>query len=250
MLARHAAADGALPVVMLQHAVESQMVEFVAENFQRFAPDVLSRLQQRTENAPPQHNVSHALEFERKAHGEWLIGRVQAALAGSDGDESKVLVAVRELFHQRLGWDRKFTDEIIQAAGGTSAGMIAYTKEVIPAYDVMRNMAAASPENLVADAERTIMLIQQNSNLLVRAMTLNVCRARSRELETLARLAMLQAGVAYKKNGPAGLKTVRDPFGDGPFEMCPVDRGLELRSKLIQFGLNGSLVFVEKDVSH
>ena len=127
--------------------------------------------------------------------------------------------------------------------------MIAYIKEAIPAFDVMQKIAVASPENLAAETENAAKLVEGNSNLVVEGFVPNVANARKRELETLARLAMLKAAVAYRQNGVGGLQSVRDPYGDGPFESHRVERGLELRSKLSQFGLNGSLVFAEKENS-
>jgi len=47
-----------------------------------------------------------------------------------------------------------------------------------------------------------------------------------------ARLALFKAAVAVARGGPAALKDVKDPFGDGPFAYKAADGGFELTSKL------------------
>jgi hypothetical protein len=47
-----------------------------------------------------------------------------------------------------------------------------------------------------------------------------------------ARVAMLQAAIKVVQDGPEQLKTIKDPFGDGPFKHCPFDGGFELESSL------------------
>jgi hypothetical protein len=44
-------------------------------------------------------------------------------------------------------------------------------------------------------------------------------------------MAMLLAGIAFVEGGEAKLKTIKDPFGTGPFEYRALDKGFELKSK-------------------
>ena len=53
------------------------------------------------------------------------------------------------------------------------------------------------------------------------------------ERRTLTRMALLKAAVAVVLGGPDRLKEIQDPFGDGPFEYQALDKGFELKSKLI-----------------
>jgi len=62
---------------------------------------------------------------------------------------------------------------------------------------------------------------------------------------------MVRAAVEYKLHGEAGLKSVMDPFGNGPFafqrfEFKGVDRGFELKSAYAGAGAPFVLIFVEK----
>ncbi len=53
------------------------------------------------------------------------------------------------------------------------------------------------------------------------------------ERRTLTRMALLKSAVAVVLGGPNRLKDIPDPFGDGPFEYRALDKGFELKSKLI-----------------
>ena len=60
-------------------------------------------------------------------------------------------------------------------------------------------------------------------------------RPRRKEFRIQAEQAMVRAAVEYKLHGEAGLKSVMDPFGNGPFAFQRfvfegVDRGFELKS--------------------
>jgi hypothetical protein len=48
-----------------------------------------------------------------------------------------------------------------------------------------------------------------------------------------ARMELLKAASAVVRGGPEALKSIKDPFGDGPFEYRPMDKGFELRSNLL-----------------
>jgi hypothetical protein len=55
--------------------------------------------------------------------------------------------------------------------------------------------------------------------------------ARVRRYET--QMALFKAALAVVKGGPDKLKDIEDPFGNGPFEFRALDRGFELKSKLL-----------------
>jgi hypothetical protein len=64
---------------------------------------------------------------------------------------------------------------------------------------------------------------------------------------------MVRAAVEYKLHGESGLKSVVDPFGNGPFAFQRfvfegVDRGFELKSAYPwPLGVPYALIFVEKE---
>ena len=246
ILGRNIGVNGDLVSVMIQAGFERDLVEFVGENCFRFTPETLAMLSKGIEDSPERNNVSQAISTEKIGFADWIIRQEEGLRVAAGGDEQKALAAITELLRSCVADE---AEKIVQAAGNTSAGVIAYTRGVIPVYGILQSLASASPQNLAGETKQAATLIEGSTNLLARLMIPNVGKARGREIETLARLAMLRAAVAYRHRGMAGLNSVRDPFGDGPFELHRVEGGFELRSKLNQFGLDGQLVFVEKDTS-
>ena len=55
-------------------------------------------------------------------------------------------------------------------------------------------------------------------------------------------MALFQAALAVVRGGPDKLKEIKDPFGDGPFEYRALDKGFELKSKLLASGKPVTLV--------
>jgi hypothetical protein len=75
---------------------------------------------------------------------------------------------------------------------------------------------------------------------------------RAREFGVQAQQAMVHAAVEYKLHGEAGLKSVMDPFGNGPFAFRRfvfkgVDRGFELKSAYAGADAPFVMIFVEKE---
>jgi len=94
--------------------------------------------------------------------------------------------------------------------------------------------------------------VQRSSNPLVSLTFPAIWKARTKEFTILAELAMVRAAVEYKLHGDAGLQSVTDPCGQGPFGFerfvfQGVDRGFELKSAYDGRGFPEVLIFVEKD---
>ncbi len=55
----------------------------------------------------------------------------------------------------------------------------------------------------------------------------------ARERRNRTQMALFKAAVAVVQDGPNQLRSINDPFGDGPFEFRSLDKGFELKSKLV-----------------
>ena len=53
------------------------------------------------------------------------------------------------------------------------------------------------------------------------------------ERRNQTQMALFKAAIAVVQGGPDRLKDIKDPFGDGPFEYRALDKGFELKSKLL-----------------
>ena len=107
----------------------------------------------------------------------------------------------------------------------------------------MEKVAAAPYDQVAQRTEEFAAIKESSTNLLATYLIPNVTRARSKELEAIARLAMLQAAIAYKTGGDAAFRRIQDPFGEGPFERNGGDDRFELRSKLAVQNAKASMDF-------
>jgi hypothetical protein len=241
VLARHAAVDVTLATVMAQCEVESRVIEFLARHFGQFSTDQMTRFVEELRAAPPRVGVAQAVHTE---HGgtRWIVREIQRAQLRTPGDEAQAILRARECLDV-LG-ATAWVDETIAAAGGTAAGLLAYIGQTEPYYEMLQRIAVATPAELQIQAATIITAIEMSTNLVVQRVIPNVERVRRREMETLARLAMLESASAYQHEGQTGLQSVLDPFGKGPLVFHPTDGGFELRSSLADHGYSGSLVFL------
>jgi hypothetical protein len=77
-------------------------------------------------------------------------------------------------------------------------------------------------------------------------------KCRPKEFAASADLAMVQAAIQYKLHGEAGLQSVANPLGHGPFGFQRflfdgVDRGFELGADYAGVGYPEVFIFVETD---
>jgi len=53
------------------------------------------------------------------------------------------------------------------------------------------------------------------------------------ERRNQTQMALFKAALVVVQGGPDKLREIKDPFGDGPFEYRALDKGFELKSKLL-----------------
>jgi len=152
----------------------------------------------------------------------------------------KAILRIRDVLVDWIGPD---ADQAIAAAGGNSTGMVAYIAETRAYYDLLQRAAIAGPDDLKIEAKKVAGAVEGSTNVIVQRILPNVERARRREMEALAQLAMLEAALAYVQRGDVGLQSIPDPFGHGAFAFLRREGGFELRSKLADHGYRGNALF-------
>jgi hypothetical protein len=175
------------------------------------------------------------------------------------GDEAKVMKGIRELLAGALeapeGQEQALPDStwerLTQAAGGTSAGVVRLMQELEPYQQQLAVVLALPHGEYEGRMEQLMAEIQRSPNPLLSLLFPAWEKVRPRELMGLMNLAMVRAAVEFKLHGQAGLQTVTDPWGQGPFEFRRfvfegVDRGFELKSACRRNGWPEVLIFVEK----
>jgi hypothetical protein len=108
---------------------------------------------------------------------------------------------------------------------------IAMTEKLLPVYDELEKVLALSDNEFDAKYPE-FQKKAEAANALAGVLLPALDKVRAKERRNRARLAMLLAAIAVVEGGPEKLKSIRDPFGDGPFEYRKLEQGFELTSKL------------------
>ncbi|HXT41431.1 MAG TPA: hypothetical protein VN887_15605 [Candidatus Angelobacter sp.] len=259
-LARNSSRDGTLIAALVQIAMENILCAAVAENYYQFSPETLKQLADGFDAAPPRGTVAACIPTEQTFFHDWLLRKIQELQKENPSDDAKVMAGIHELVTGMVGSGEGETNQaqtdlwgkVNRAAGGTSEGVVKLLREMVPLYQRLAVIMAA-PEREYEDSIKGFTAeIQNSANPLVAEMFPAVQKCRPKEFGTLAILDMVRAAVQYKLNGEPGLKSVNDPYGQGPFAFERfvfegVDRGFQLKSVYDGRGYLETLIFVEKD---
>ncbi|MDB6032873.1 MAG: hypothetical protein JWM16_3211 [Verrucomicrobiales bacterium] len=261
-LGRNSSRDGTLIAALVQMAVENIVCSTVAENYFQLPPETLKQLSDAIEAAPTRGTVATSIGTEEKSFFlGWFDKKVEKLQKENPGNETKVLAGIKELFSplepsnegdappstEPSVWERT-----LKAAGGTVDGILKLAQEMPPLYTRLAAVMALPQPEYEVQVKQFYAEVAASKNPLVPAMLAPLEKCRDKEFVTLAQLAMVHAAVEFKLHGQAGLKTVPDPCGNGPFAFERfvfegVDRGFQLRSAYKGRGYPVVMIFVEKD---
>lgn len=251
-LARNISRDGTLIGALVQIAMESITTWNVAENFGRFSPETLEQLVADLDAAPARGTLAAAVTNEASLSRQWLVGTIEGLRQAYPGDDAKVMAKLRGMFkdmRSKEDTEPDPWDKFLQTSGVSSESVLNVVREAESLNQrLMVAMTLPLPE--FQSQEKALEAgIQNFSNPLASSFPA-ILRARRKEARSLVTLAMVRAAVEYKLHGSAGLQSVNDPAGSGPFGFRRfvfegVDRGFQLTSVLDAGGFAESLVFVE-----
>lgn len=255
-MGRNGSRDNSLIAVLVQIASENIVCCTVAENFGRFSPETLKQLADGFDAAPARGTVANSIAMvETQVFPDWAEARVLELRRQYPDNDAKVLDSFRSLF-ETLGDNGQIDTntwlKIVKAAGGTSDGFLILVRDMKPMYVRFAAIATLPLSEFDEQEKQFYADVHKSANPLYDALFPALRPARTKEFATLAELAMVRAAVEYRLHGEAGLKSVMDPFGNGPFEFHHfvfegVDRGFELKSAYAGRGFPEVLIFVEKD---
>jgi hypothetical protein len=255
-LARNGSRDNSLIAVLVQFASEAIVNSTVAANFGKFSPETLKQLVDGFDAAPARGTVANAIATtEQLCFSGWVETRILELRKEYSGNDAKVLDSFRGVFEDSGDGGQPDTNtwsKIVAAAGGTSDGFLKLLREMKPMYARAAAIAGLPPAKFDEQMKLFNADVRKSSNPLVQAVIPDFTKAGAREFATLTDQAMVRAAVEYKLHGEAGLQSVKDPYGHGPFEFQRfvfdgVDRGFELKSAYAGRGYPEAMIFVEKD---
>ncbi len=255
-MGRNTSRDGSLISVLVQIAMESIVCSTVAENYYRFSPETLKQLAEGMDAAPARGTMAAAMAFEKSCFHGWLLNRILELQKENPGNDAKAMEMVRSVFDYEGGdsgqkepspWPK-----ILAASGGTSEGVVKLLRDMETFYDRITAIMSVPVSSYEEQIKQFDADVQSSPNPLVAALLPALEKARTKEFTVQAALAMVRAAVEYKLHGDAGLQSVTDPCGTGPFGFQRfvfegVDRGFELKSAYDGRGYPEVLIFVEKE---
>jgi len=257
VLGRNLTRDGTTISALVQFAIENIIGSIIAENFFQWQPDTLRQIADGLDASPARGTIAQSLAVEKTSFCDWLLRKIRQLQQENPGNDAKVLEKVREVFDLAAGSteegeDKGFPDRVLAAAGGKVDRLLALVQEMAPLYDKAAALEALPPAEFEPQIKQFMTFISTHPNPLVRKFFPFLEPCRTKEFAAQAKLAMVRAGIEYKLRGNAGLQSVTDPFGNGPFSLRRFvldgqDRGFELKSDYHGRGFDEVLIFVEKD---
>ena len=253
-LGRNISRDGTLISTLVQLAVEVMDCATLAGNFGQFTPETLKEVVEGLEAEPHRGALAACLRTERAVCQDWMRNRILELQKASPGDDAKVMESIRELLQNYsyesdlVGTNLWDWERLRQAAGGTSAGVLKLVQDQDPVWEKLA-VILALPYPQCEDQMK--QLIRESPNPLVSLFVPAWEKSLRRDFKSHVWLAMVRAAVEYKLRGEAGLMSVSDPGGHGPFTFQRfvfegVDRGFKLKSAYTGSGFQETLIFVEK----
>jgi hypothetical protein len=266
-LARNVSRDGTLISALVQIASEAIDCCTVAENFGRFSPESLKQLVDGID-AVPAGTVAACVPTEQAVFDQWVLRKIAELQKANPGNEAKVMAAIHELLAGVLdpqdGQPRitlnpdpeqtnNWWESLSQAAGGTSEGVVKLVRDAESLDEKLAAILALPHGDYESRIKEFKAQIEQSPNPYFSRTLQQWERARRREFRVQLSLAMVRTAVEYKLHGEAGLQSVADPCGQGPFAFKRfvfegVDRGFELSSP---FDAGNpwpeAMIFVEKE---
>jgi hypothetical protein len=255
VLGRNIASHPILIGALVQDAMESITYSTVAEHFSEFSPESLKQFVDGFDAAPARHTMADCMPSEKSMY-DWLLRTIQELQKAYPNNDAKVMAGFRESGYAGLvdfTGDTNFWQQITVASGRTGEGLLKLAREMEPLFPrLTKIMALPQPEyevqlkQLLADTRES-----QNPFSIDYLLLWQKIHFRLPEFRAQAQLAMVHAAAEYKLHGESGLKTVMDPFGNGPFGFqrfvfkC-VDRGFELKSAYAGAEAPFAMIFVEK----
>jgi len=260
-LGRNSSRDGTLIAALVQVAIENIFCSTVAENFHQLSPETLKQLADGLDAVPARGTMAACMTTEKRLFHDWLVSKILDLRKANPGNEAKVMTAIHEQLFldppeegQANQTQPNRWEQVTTAAGGTSEGVLGLLGDYESLYQRAAVMLALPHLEYQDQMKQFLAEVQRSSNPLVSLTFPAIWKARTKEFAILAELAMVRAAVEYKLHGDAGLQSVTDPCGQGPFGFerfvfQGVDRGFELKSAYDGRGFPEVLIFVEKDVT-
>jgi hypothetical protein len=218
-MGRHASRDGSLPAILTGYAIERRMSETLARYLPKLDAQTLKNLQKRLDALPAGGSLGTGVREEQTLETVWFVRQVREAK-----DKASVLAFL----------NHAWPDEgraLLDACGGTAAGVIQRTEELLAWYPQLAKQMELPLEDF--EKERARAAAKLAANPMYKRFVPAILGCRWSKAQADVRRALLSAAVAVQLDGRAALKNHPDPVVGGSFAYVAFDGGFELRSHWI-----------------
>jgi hypothetical protein len=220
-LARHVGRDPIMICILVQYVIEGMTIDLLAPHVPELKVPP-SHAREMFDRLPKAATLAQTLPTEKKYMAEWAIRKLREAEQAKSG-------SWRDMWNGMLqGGDAPET--VVKIA--TYQEAMKLIEDVLPVYGDLEKLVALPPAEFAKQyppfKEKT-----KAANPLAGTLLPAIDKVRNSDHRNQARMAMLLAAIAVAQDGPDALKSIKDPFGDGPFEYRRLDTGFELTSKLL-----------------
>ena len=265
VLGRNAGSNDAILIgALVQYAIEALDYDTVAQYFGEFSPETLKQLVDGFDAAPARRTMADCVPTEKFGFYDWQLSKILELQKAHPTDDAKVMAGFRDCgvvtAMNYVGYTN-FWPRLVAASGGTSEGVLKLLREEEPLFPRIAKIMALPQPEYETQAEQFLADIHESQNPFTAGLSLYFTgfvlgggpklQGRPREFKVQAQVAMVCAAAEYKLHGESGLKSVMDPFGNGPFSFRrfvfkSVDRGFELKSAYAGADAPFVMIFVEK----
>ncbi len=222
VLARHVGRDPIMISILVRYAIEGIAIDLVAA----YAPELKAppaKLAALHEALPAAATLPQAYAAEKQFFVDWMIRKLGE-------EERRKKGAWRDLWKKLWAG----SEEVPAAARNVDSFEEAtrLVKDLLPVYDQLAKLVALPPREFDAQYPEFKRKTKAAHPLAVGVIS-SPEKMLAAERRNQARMAMLFAAIAIAQDGPDKLRDFKDPFGTGPFEYRALDKGFELKSKLI-----------------
>jgi hypothetical protein len=222
-LARHLEVDPMPLQHVMAYAIERMALEAAAP----YLPELKQALPEAASDVldtPPAAPTPQQLVLcEKQIMPLWLIQELKQAEQHKEGSWQAVW---KEVFQ----WPEGKSPDPVPAAQ-TLEQALKLLEDILPWYDELAKVTALPGKEFDVQYPEFVKKAKAASPLWIIFPAMDKLVSAQRRQQAL--LAMFKAALAVVQGGPAKLKDMKDPFGDGPFEYRALDRGFELKSKLL-----------------
>jgi hypothetical protein len=222
-LSRHVGRDPFMVCLVMRFDIEGQVVDLVTP----YVPQIevpYAKAVEMFAALPPAPSAQQSIAAEKKLVIEWMPQELRRAEQRQKGAGLKMWKSI-------LGPDAP--DDFKQIESIEAA--IKTIEDVYPVYDELAKLVALPKQDFDAAYPKFKNRVETEAPF-TRFILPAIDKLMAKEHRSEVRMAMLLAAIGVAQSGPEMLKDIPDPVGDGPFEYRALDKGFELRSKLIYEG--------------